>query len=264
MPAPVLILTGYTRTVNIYFYRAFCAWEEKVPVNISKQQAELRLQDEYKAKLILPNGDIIPDPFSLEDGWIGEASGISKWPSLYIMDIATFLNCNKPSDVVHRVLNEYKEGKAYRYFSCEWVKEIYFHPFRTNSETCLLRAKVTPSQSVNQKDYDVWVAVKKDSKSGPGGQVLSAYCTCTAGMLGTCNHVTGLLFRVEHAIKTGATDVSCTSKPCEWNIPAKTKIVPKKCQIWNGQRVIIQKRMLWLKVIFQRKRKEFVNKTSHL
>ncbi|KAK3108167.1 hypothetical protein FSP39_002441, partial [Pinctada imbricata] len=184
---------------------------------------------EYRAKLRLLNGEIIPDPFTLEDGWLGETTGLPSWPSLYIMDIATFLNCRGPSDIVHRVMNEYKEGKAYRYFSCDWVKEILYHPFRARSEACLLKAKVTPSQSVNNKEYDVWVAIKKDTKSEPGGQIFSGYCTCTAGMLGCCNHITGLLFRVEHAVKTGATSASCTSKPCEWNIPSsKTTIKPIK------------------------------------
>ena len=43
----------------------------------------------------------------------------------------------------------------------------------------------------------------------------------------------------------------------------KQKLYPKKCQNWNGQRVIIQKRMLWLKMIFQQNRKELVNKTCN-
>ena len=33
-----------------------------------------------------------------------------------------------------RVLNEYKEGKAYRLYESGWLKEIYWHPISTASE----------------------------------------------------------------------------------------------------------------------------------
>lgn len=42
----------------------------------------------------------------------------------------------------------------------------------------------------------------------------------------TCNHVAALLFRVESANKLGLT--SCTSLPCQWKVPAATKVVPTK------------------------------------
>ncbi|CAG2228559.1 SQOR [Mytilus edulis] len=38
---------------------------------------------------------------------------------------------------------------------------------------------------------------------------------------GTCNHVAGLLFRVEAANKLGAS--ACTSLPCTWKVPSKIK-----------------------------------------
>ena len=77
--------------------------------------AEQRLQQEYKAKLNI-KGDIIPDPFSLSLGWKGEKKGLSSWPSVYITYIAHYLGEMTSSEIVNRLLNEYKEGKAYRYF----------------------------------------------------------------------------------------------------------------------------------------------------
>ncbi|KAH3885437.1 hypothetical protein DPMN_009431 [Dreissena polymorpha] len=38
-------------------------------------------------------------------------------------------------------------------------------------------------------------------------------------MYGTCNHIAGLLFRCEHAVKTGATKIACTSKSATWCVP---------------------------------------------
>jgi len=51
---------------------------------------------------------------------------------------------------------------------------------------------------------------------------LSAYCTCTAGLLGSCNHVTEMLFRV---FSSGITNPTCTSKLSAWNVPAATKTI---------------------------------------
>ncbi|KAH3817459.1 hypothetical protein DPMN_118996 [Dreissena polymorpha] len=205
----------------LWYFRAFCVWEEKLPVDDKAEQIELRLLQEYKKKLILSDGDVIPDPFTLTTGWKGEKSGISMWPSIYITDISAYLNYSTPQDVINRLLNEYKEGKAYRYFESKWVQEVFVHDIRPNSDKCVLKCKVTPSQSLNNKAYDAWAVVKKDGANGPGGEIISAYCSCTAGMLGACNHVAGLLFRVEYAVKTGATQTSSTSKLSTWNVPKK-------------------------------------------
>ena len=35
-----------------------------------------------------------------------------------------------------------------------------------------------------------------------------------------CNHVCGLLFHIEAAVRSGANEVSSTSLPCEWNVPS--------------------------------------------
>ena len=38
-------------------------------------------------------------------------------------------------------------------------------------------------------------------------------------LYGICNHVCGLLFRIEAAVKNGMNDPSCTSRQCQWNMP---------------------------------------------
>lgn len=145
---------------------------------------------------------------------------MTKWPALYIMDISEYLNGKNHHDLMKRLLNEYKEGKAFRYFSGEWVKEIFYRD---------IQSKVTPSMAVNNKAYETWIVLRKDDGSVPGGQIMQAYCSCTAGMLGSCNHIAGVLFRIEHAVKTGMTRPTCTSKACEWTVPKKkTTIRPGK------------------------------------
>ena len=69
--------------------------------------------------------------------------------------------------------------------------------------------------------YKVWVAIdsRNDNKGVPGGEIKSAYCTCPAGLLGTFNHVAGMLFRVEQALVHGYTESSCTDRLCGWVDP---------------------------------------------
>ena len=57
--------------------------------------------------------------------------------------------------------------------------------------------------------------------------ILSAYCTCIAGILGSCHHVAGLLFRVEAAVLIGVAHPTCTSMLTSWKVPSKKKqIIP--------------------------------------
>ena len=64
-------------------------------------------------------------------------------------------------------------------------------------------------------------------KYGRGGAIVSAYCTWTAGLLGSCNHVADLLFRVEAAVFIRVTHTTCTSILASWNVPSKKKqIIP--------------------------------------
>ena len=54
-------------------------------------------------------------------------------------------------------------------------------------------------------------------------EIKSAYCSCTAGLLGFCNHVVSMFFRIETAVSMGVTKSSGTSQLCQWNIPKNTR-----------------------------------------
>ena len=203
--------------------KVFSAWCNKVPVNPELEHNERCIREEYKAKLIINKDIVIPDPLTLKSGWIGEVKGTQNWPSIFYTDIANLLSLTQP-DFSKCLESEYKQGKAYRYFSCEFVREIYINELNKETTACILKCQVIPSQRVNSKPYDVWPVVQKNKPNEPGGYIHSAYCTCTAGILGTCNHVTGMLFRIENAVQTGLTTPNKKSVLCTWNIP-------------NGQRV---------------------------
>ncbi|KAK3109102.1 hypothetical protein FSP39_023080 [Pinctada imbricata] len=123
------------------------------------------------------------------------------------------------SENIKKFLNEYKVGKAYEYLQSIFVKEIFYHPISAASEICYLRAKCTPSQRLRDADHTMWIMVRKVS-----GDIVSAFCSCTAGLGQTCNHIAAMLFRIDAANKMGLS--SCTSIPCQWIIPTETKTLP--------------------------------------
>ena len=121
---------------------------------------------------------------------------MKKWPRLYFSDISRFYSfVLGKGNLIHRIECEYKQGKAYKYFTNSFIAEILYHNIDEKSKFCLLKTKCVPSQCVSMKQYDVWVICRKDLIDSIGGEILPVYYTCTAGLYGCCNHVAGLLFR---------------------------------------------------------------------
>lgn len=159
-------------------YRAF-AVSEDVPVNEEAEQAERRLLHEYKSKLTV-DGETYPDPSTFEEGWESDKTGCFHWPSIYICDISDYLKKTAANnmDLINRLVNNYKEGKAYRYFTCEWVREIKYHPIRASAPCCVLQADVHASMSIRKKPYKVWVMASKKTQDCAGGEIKTAHCSC--------------------------------------------------------------------------------------
>ena len=132
-----------------------------------------------------------------------------------MISVSIYLSILAP-EFIYRLETEYKLGKAYRYFSCDFVREIYYHVVSERSCQCILKCKILPSQQVSIKPYDVWAIIEKDQIDKPGGKIYSAYCTCTAGLQGGCNHVVAMLFKIESAVATGATNPSKTTTNHTW------------------------------------------------
>ena len=72
---------------------------------------------------------------------------------------------------------EYKEGKAYRYYTSEFINEIKINNISINGTACVFKTKCVPCQRVRSKMYDVWALVEKESDQGPGGKIISAHCS---------------------------------------------------------------------------------------
>ena len=141
----------------------------------SEYTAQLSISDraDYLNKLVITNGDILPDPYGIPDkDWVVD---MSKWPLITFPDIYLYL-IQKPSVYTQENLCAYKSLDAYNYVLCGHVQEIKLYD--TGSDFCVLRANVLPSQRQGQKTkpYDAWIYVHKVL-----GYILTANCTCMAG-----------------------------------------------------------------------------------
>lgn len=67
---------------------------------------------DYKSSLAVGDSHL-PDPFSLDKGWVGEMEGMKLWPPTMYADICNHLGVQRMDK---RLLQDYKEGKAYSYF----------------------------------------------------------------------------------------------------------------------------------------------------
>ena len=137
---------------------------------------------------------------------------------------------NNALDLLLRLESDFKEGKARRYYKFEVVKEqaFFYHHVSSESKYCILKTRVTPYQRTSNTTYHVCAIIEKDG-GRPGEKIYFAFCTCTAGLLGCCNHVTAMLFRVKAKVCSGATKPSSTSMLACWNVPTccKTALVHK-------------------------------------
>ena len=105
--------------------RVFAAMENNVKPIKSAEEVEQEIRSDYQKKLILKDY-VIPDPNFLNDGWMSEVDGILFWPMILYPDIFTYLTFY-PSELKSDDLNDYKNSKAYSYFSDGWLSPLSYH-----------------------------------------------------------------------------------------------------------------------------------------
>ena len=96
----------------------FAASEMGIPVLPTAEERIATTANEKARLLDFGNGSSLPDPSTLKD-WLRESDAITSWPAIFLSDITVFLKDDHPGKDValhERVLNEYKEGKAYRLY----------------------------------------------------------------------------------------------------------------------------------------------------
>ena len=118
--------------------RVFSAMENNVMPIKTAEEVEDEIRMEYHDKLKL-NDIEIPDPFKLMENWLSESEALSYWPTLLYPDIYNYLMFN-PSDLASKDLNDYKSCKAYSYFKCGWLQELYYNAIDNDNPYCILKA----------------------------------------------------------------------------------------------------------------------------
>ena len=58
-----------------------------------------------------------------------------------------------------------------------WVQTVEYHDLGPDFTSCLLNAKVKPSQRLSDKPHEPWVATWKKKS----GMIITAHCLCMAG-----------------------------------------------------------------------------------
>ena len=96
-------------------------------------------QEGYVAKLTLSNGEILPDPFNLDQGWDDDVKLLPdiSWPDIYNYLI------NSPSSFSKENLKAYKSLEAYNFFICGHVQDVFYHDISQTSYFCFLKSQVT-------------------------------------------------------------------------------------------------------------------------
>ncbi|CAH1233134.1 Hypp606 [Branchiostoma lanceolatum] len=197
-----------TGNKDLLVARAFSAWENDVPLQPSAAELADTAKREY-AQLIAG----LSDPLKFDkEAWTPETKGIEDWPNVMYHDICDYLMKDHPGkdqDFNTRMLNAYKEGKAFTYYTSGWLQEVNSCK---RDGLIYLMAKCRPSARVLDIPHNTWVCCH------PTGTIKRAYCSCTAGLGQTCNHVAALLFKVEAAVRTNLVNPACTSTACGWNV----------------------------------------------
>ena len=160
---------------------AWTAWTMAMPDVPTLCQVQEENAQEYRSILKTPDGRTLPDPFSgLKEGWVGEEGGITQWPPVYLTDISDYLRRHEhdisTTSLRKRLLTDYKDQKAYSFFTSKWSYEVQYNSLSPSHPYCIMMANCTPSTKINNIPYTSWVAVHKKS-----GEINSAYCTCFAG-----------------------------------------------------------------------------------
>ena len=93
------------------------------------------------------------------------------WPNVAYGDIYSYF-VDTTSTYTKEAMKAYKSLDAYNYFVSGWVREVLI---KTVENTCVMKAKVNPSQKSPDKPHQAWVVTHLD------GTVLSGHCTCMAG-----------------------------------------------------------------------------------
>lgn len=174
-------------------------------INVLKKKAQLGVLDNAEPEL---------SPTFPKEGFSCDLSGMPKitfgniWR--YMIDCVEVKKQLSTAKPLVKGYNFYKSG------------HVLFISHLADKGKHYLKSQVLPSMK-KQAVYTCYIVLTSL------GNVLRAQCGCPAGIDGRCNHVTATMFALDEYCKqrtkteSDPSDLSCTSKPCKWNVPRKRK-----------------------------------------
>ncbi|XP_070384023.1 uncharacterized protein [Dermacentor albipictus] len=145
------------------------------------------------------------DPYTLRPG-ADTTMDVNAFPEVSHGDIVNYLVFSSNFTTLEE-MKAYKSLESHNYFTSGWVKTLSAK--RLQGEKVLLLGEVNHSQRLGERPLKVWILCKD------GGAVLTAHCTCMAGVGEACSHVGACLFAVDTGVRM-RNSVSCTQKDNIW------------------------------------------------
>ena len=93
------------------------------------------------------------------DAWVDDPT---TWPDLEYPEVYEYL-INTPGVFTKEAMQNRKSLEAHNQFVSGWVRTVYLYKNMKMPFT-LMKAEVTPSQRLNEKPHNPWVAVNNKSK----------------------------------------------------------------------------------------------------
>ncbi|KAK7465986.1 hypothetical protein BaRGS_00037473 [Batillaria attramentaria] len=168
-------------------------------------------------------------------GWLAvEDVSQSQWPEVTERELYNYLvyTCKRTVDLKKK--NARTQLMANAFYKDGHVHTLRYHHIDEDSDECYVRGLVTPSaaSSDNKKypDLSAWIKASKVT-----GNVIRGYCTCTAGLEGSCNHIAALLYALVDVTDTKIRGIGASaSKTCKWKQLKECHLSPKKaCEMYS-------------------------------
>ncbi|XP_041952352.1 uncharacterized protein LOC121712273 isoform X2 [Alosa sapidissima] len=161
--------------------------KEKTTKRMYREKLNATAKQRYLEKLCEINQI---DPYELSAGeWSRDMNAL---PPCTYMDMVNYLVYGV-SYYTKQQFKCYKSLESHEQFCCGWVQDLQIYKPGGCKNTVVL-AKVMHSQRLSQPPLTPWVIL------APSGEVVSAHCTCMAGVAESCTHVGALFFKVEASV----------------------------------------------------------------
>jgi len=121
-----------------------------------------------------------------------------------------------------------RDGKSL--FLSGHVCKAQYHGISGNVSYCFVRADIVRETSLSAVPYIAWVILHKSA-----GCLTEAYCSCPAGLRGTCKHISAMCHMIINCV-VKKQNCSVTSQTQSWGCPGKKLHEPDFVEI-----IVIQK-----------------------